>query len=520
LAAMRQVYAVKGAQNAGWRSMSAPPEQPKQAAGAAADARAEFSAFCAATQAKDTLAAFRALQARAGGEVTGKLPFQVMHAKLEGVWKAHQLFDLLKQRASQPEYRHGGLLRGKSVLVVGAGPVGLRAALELAFCGAAVTVVEKREEAFTRVNKLKLWSLAKDDLVLLGAKILFSSAFGADPDICHIGIGQLQLMLFKVALMLNVKILFGYEASGCQAENSDWQCVMTKKGTSDTPAESFAVKVDAVVASDGHGGPFAKKVAGIARVPHKSSAAIGLVANFVNGKTTQERNLRQCSWARQFNEPLFNQLQQHCGAELENAVYYRGEDLHYFVSTPKRSCLEACGIFKDSSLPAEEVLRSSNINQDKLYSFAANIAVFFGLSVDVDNPTTSASSPILAAHTALFDFSTTNRCAEPMAFVPDLVRGKDLPVVLVGDALMEPFWPEGLGIVRGFLSAVDAVNALVTWNADPAQARETACSSLARSYTLLKGLSEKTQFSILARRQPGSGAPPIPLDPEVRYVAF
>jgi hypothetical protein len=29
-------------------------------------------------------------------------------------------------------------------------------------------------------------------------------------------------------------------------------------------------------------------------------------------------------------------------------------------------------------------------------------------------------------------------------------------VALVGDALLEPFWPEGLGINRGFMSALDA----------------------------------------------------------------
>ena len=33
-------------------------------------------------------------------------------------------------------------------------------------------------------------------------------------------------------------------------------------------------------------------------------------------------------------------------------------------------------------------------------------------------------------------------------------------VFLVGDALLEPFWPEGLGVVRGFLTVLDAVAAI------------------------------------------------------------
>lgn len=88
-------------------------------------------------------------------------------------WKAGALFQLLDARAKQSVY--GGPLEnekacaGKRVLVVGAGPVGLRAAVEAAMLGAKVDLVEKRP-SFTRNNSLHLWPFLITDLKNLGAK--------------------------------------------------------------------------------------------------------------------------------------------------------------------------------------------------------------------------------------------------------------------------------------------------------------------------------------------------------------
>lgn len=54
-------------------------------------------------------------------------------------------------------------------LVVGAGPCGLRAAVELALLGARVVLVEKRRK-FSRHNVLHLWPFTIHDLRALGAK--------------------------------------------------------------------------------------------------------------------------------------------------------------------------------------------------------------------------------------------------------------------------------------------------------------------------------------------------------------
>lgn len=58
------------------------------------------------------------------------------------------------------------------VLVIGAGPCGLRAAIEAQLLGAKVVVVEKRDR-ITRNNVLHLWPFVIHDLRALGAKKFF-----------------------------------------------------------------------------------------------------------------------------------------------------------------------------------------------------------------------------------------------------------------------------------------------------------------------------------------------------------
>ena len=55
------------------------------------------------------------------------------------------------------------------VLIIGAGPCGLRAAIEAQLLGAKVVVVEKRDR-FSRNNVLHLWPFVITDLKQLGAK--------------------------------------------------------------------------------------------------------------------------------------------------------------------------------------------------------------------------------------------------------------------------------------------------------------------------------------------------------------
>jgi Succinate dehydrogenase/fumarate reductase, flavoprotein subunit len=85
------------------------------------------------------------------------------------------------------------------VLIIGAGPCGLRAAIEAQLLGAKVVVLEKRDR-FSRNNVLHLWPFVIHDLKSLGAKKFFGKFCAGSID--HISIRQLQCILMKVALIL------------------------------------------------------------------------------------------------------------------------------------------------------------------------------------------------------------------------------------------------------------------------------------------------------------------------------
>lgn len=76
-------------------------------------------------------------------------------------------------------HRNVGFLKGRCLcpdssrvfqcLIIGAGPCGLRTAIDLSLLGAKVVVIEKRD-AFSRNNVLHLWPFTIHDLRGLGAK--------------------------------------------------------------------------------------------------------------------------------------------------------------------------------------------------------------------------------------------------------------------------------------------------------------------------------------------------------------
>jgi len=170
--------------------------------------------------------------------------------------------------------------------------------------------------------------------------------------------------------------------------------------------------------------------------------------------------------AKQFYAQLFKTLEEEAGAELENIVYTKSHASHYFVMTPTPRCLIKTGVVKDKN--CKPLLARGNIDVDRLDKFVRDVCAFqfkkvqeaahVAASTDagVSKPGYADSGPML------FDFSKMRRSAEGITFVfppgcspqnddGDENSGDDnLLIGLVGDVLIEPFWPEGLGIIRGF----------------------------------------------------------------------
>jgi hypothetical protein len=470
-----------------------------------------------------------------------------------------QIFEILDKKLRRPASQDASAL---TVAIVGAGPVGLRTALELALCGARVHVLEKRKH-FNRLNILHLWEWVCSDLLGLGAT-------GADlmgTSFFHIGTCQLQLLLAQSLLLLGGEILTSCEytgfsapaahspspadpadplvdvsdgvgrvqldsaadsdvaaaagspaagspaagspAAGSPADGSSagagastptgagelWTVSYRRVG-GEAEVAAGTLPVHALVAAGGAHDLLLGQ-AGLARVELKGKEALGVVAHFQNDGAG---SVDEFSWASQFNRGMFERLRA-AGLDLENVVHYCGAT-HYFVATPTRECLVSGGV-----LSADGAV--DQVDYDALRSFMRKLATFYGLP--------EATPCLPQPHGAmLFDFSKRASTSEAVKYLVDEKSGAQLAVLVVGDALMEPFWPEGLGVNRGFLSALDAVWLLVHFHRTGRTSdTRLALSKRAELLEKLKSLSAFTKDTILRPEYQS-----FELLPSTRYKLF
>ncbi|CAE8651935.1 unnamed protein product, partial [Polarella glacialis] len=124
-----------------------------------------------------------------------------------------------------------------------------------------------------------------------------------------------------------------------------------------------------------------------------------VVANFVNNRNAGEMALRQFSLARQFFQPLFKQLEDKTGINLENAVYYKGQAQHYIVMTPTKRSLVDLGVLREAQPASGGLLDRSNVSTECLAAMAKQVGMFFDL------PTVLCESQGVM----IFDFSDVQR---------------------------------------------------------------------------------------------------------------
>uniref|UniRef100_H3DR69 FAD-binding domain-containing protein n=1 Tax=Tetraodon nigroviridis TaxID=99883 RepID=H3DR69_TETNG len=134
-----------------------------------------FEAFVSSSTCRAALCSFGQLCERLQLErrAAPRPLFRAIRSRLKS-WKADALWAKLERRAAHREYRQGGAGRNTTCVVIGAGPCGLRTAVELSFMGARVVLLEKRD-AFSRNNVLHLWPFAIHDLRGLGAKKFYGN---------------------------------------------------------------------------------------------------------------------------------------------------------------------------------------------------------------------------------------------------------------------------------------------------------------------------------------------------------
>ncbi|XP_039546759.1 F-actin-monooxygenase MICAL2 isoform X3 [Pimephales promelas] len=413
-----------------------------------------FENFVQATDCKSTLQAFNIMCSYLDLD---PLEHSTFYSSLKSVmtcWKAKALWSKLDKRASQKEYKKGKACEGIKCLIIGGGPCGVRTAIELALLGAKVVVIEKRD-TFSRNNVLHLWPYTIHDLRGLGAKKFYGKFCAGAID--HISIRQLQLMLLKIALLLGVEFHVNVEfvklvepPEDQENEGPGWRAEIRP---ADHPVADF--DFDVVVGADGR----RNSLEGFRRKEFRGKLAIAITANFINRNTTAEAKVEEISGvAFIFNQKFFQDLKQETGIDLENIVYYK-DNTHYFVMTAKKQSLLDKGVIIHDYIDTEALLNSENVNQEALLAYAreaADYATHYQLPT-LDYAINHCGQPDVA----MFDF-TSMYASENAALVRERF-GHSVLVALVGDSLLEPFWPMGTGCARGFLAAFDTAWMVKSW---------------------------------------------------------
>ncbi|XP_074213991.1 F-actin-monooxygenase MICAL3 isoform X29 [Camelus bactrianus] len=414
-----------------------------------------FDRFVQATTCKGTLRAFQELCDHLELKPKDHRSFYHKLKSKLNYWRAKALWAKLDKRGSHKDYKKGKACTNTKCLIIGAGPCGLRTAIDLSLLGAKVVVIEKRD-AFSRNNVLHLWPFTIHDLRGLGAKKFYGKFCAGAID--HISIRQLQLILLKVALILGIEIHVNVEFQGLvqppedqENERIGWRALVHPKTH---PVSEYEFEV--IIGGDGR----RNTLEGFRRKEFRGKLAIAITANFINRNTTAEAKVEEISGvAFIFNQKFFQELREATGIDLENIVYYK-DDTHYFVMTAKKQSLLDKGVILHDYADTELLLSRENVDQEALLNYAREAADF---STQQQLPSLDfAINHYGQPDVAMFDF-TCMYASENAALVREH-NGHPLLVALVGDSLLEPFWPMGTGIARGFLAAMDSAWMVRSWS--------------------------------------------------------
>ncbi|XP_028150069.1 F-actin-monooxygenase Mical isoform X3 [Diabrotica virgifera virgifera] len=427
--------------------------------------------------------------------------FNLFYPKLRAnltSWRAKALLKKFDSRASHKCYQKGKAAANTRVLVIGGGPCGMRTAIEAQLLGAKVVVVEKRDR-FSRNNVLHLWPFVIEDLRMLGAKKFFGKFCAGAID--HISIRQLQCILLKVALLLGVEVhtevSFETLVEPDANEKIGWRAQFKP---ANHPVSQY--EFDVIIGADGK----RNTLQGFSRKEFRGKLAIAITANFINKKTEAEARVEEISGvAFIFNQKFFKDLQEATRIDLENIVYYK-DDTHYFVMTAKKHSLIEKGVIKQDFADTEKLLAPENVDKEALQQYAIEAATF---STNYQMPNLEfAVNHYGQPDIAMFDF-TSMYAAENASKVVER-NGYRLLKILVGDSLLEPFWPTGSGCARGFLSSLDAAWAIRSWSLGVASSLEV----LAERESIYRLLAQTTPDNL------NKDWKSYTLDPATRYPNF
>ncbi|KAI8589224.1 hypothetical protein BDZ88DRAFT_418767 [Geranomyces variabilis] len=366
----------------------------------------------------------------------------------------------------------------RRALIAGGGPVGLRAAIELALQKFDSVVVLEKRDTFSRLNVMRIHQDDLDELISsFGARACYPKIGIRDRDV--ISIRRLQLVLTKMALCLGVQIHAGAELIAISPQPS------TPYWTADINTlypEKIDVTFNTLVLATGEKSKLSSEF-GFSRTVFRAGNATGITCNFSPSHTpVSSEDLVSGGRVSYLNVKFFKELKAK-GLDVENIASYTTEDSHYLVMTPTKATLLERGVVKQDIADPVELVRPDNVDRDKLLAFAREMATEVGIPADSDfMPMRSSKDGPTWPDVGIFDFTGKTMATEPSKLLAETYtdaetgqsREKSLLVALVGDALVEPFWPTGTGWARGNGSCKLLGDTMRELGPDPARWREKA----------------------------------------------
>lgn len=372
----------------------------------------------------------------------------------------HSRDSLLPRRMKWPVYKNGENLAGTGVLVVGAGPAGLRLAIEARLNGAEVSLLEGREY-FSRMNVLKIYTISELDLRSLGMKNMWSN-FVSNTGKQTVPIALLQAGLLRVALVLGVHVHPDcVYRSLVNASETSWKAKATCRGV-DTPEQKVERMFDFDVIADATGsngivrsqllpGQGDRK---IVETHHAGTENYAITANFKRFPDDRlESDISKSPTTH--SEDFKNKTLQ-----LDNMIYFESPVAHYIVASVKEKSLGR--LTKNESLPFSY---DNNFDHTKLKDVVLELAREWNVPRNKgfyeEGPTRHGGY----RHSfGLFGFGKMAKADRSFSILPPPPGGgREQVIVLVGDALRSPFWPDGTGCNSALLHAVHAVWNLIEW---------------------------------------------------------
>ena len=461
-----------------------------------------FQEFKEAKTLADTVAAFEALASHAASASASVL----QHLGSQNHHQIKRAIDPLK-RVMETNVAERPLC-GTRVVVVGAGPGGLRAAFEACKLGATVDVLEQRPY-LSRNNVLVLWPQVVDDLISQGLKVWYPKFGTASSE--KLSIRKLQLTTLKLALLAGANVHVGIAFSGLEPPEEDgaaWR-VVSRSALDEQVVLPRSFECHQLIGADGERSRVRDTI-GFPGSITQFSKALGITFNLENSGTVEEMQLAECGFSRQYKPAFFQALAEQTGVLFETLIYYRSEETHYFVLATHASALHAAGVIKHAHPLAADCAAPANVNRVALVSLARAVATF----VKHD-----ARRPFATTHrgeedVAVFDF-TKKMSVDHASCCLEGPNGMRLFTHLVGDASAGPFWPQATGANRAILGALDATHAMgVTSRLGGATEAEVVAALEQQRDTVWARTKTSTAADLRATDRAGGGWAP---DPSTRF---